>query len=62
LRLVLFAALNGLVCALERRHQHRQLFELDDRLLDDIGISRQWAVESISRSFWIDLNVGRIEQ
>jgi uncharacterized protein YjiS (DUF1127 family) len=30
----------------ERRHQYRQLLELDDRMLDDIGISRKAAEEA----------------
>ena len=34
---------------LERRHQNKQLAELDDRLLDDIGISRKGA-EEVRRS------------
>ena len=33
----------------ERQYQHRQLFELDDRLLADIGLSRT-AVEEVRRS------------
>jgi uncharacterized protein YjiS (DUF1127 family) len=36
----------------ERRHQRRQLLELDDRLLADIGISRQQAVEEALKSSW----------
>jgi uncharacterized protein YjiS (DUF1127 family) len=34
---------------LERRYQYRQLLELDDRLLADIGISRT-TVEEVRRS------------
>jgi uncharacterized protein YjiS (DUF1127 family) len=34
---------------LERRHQYRQLLELDDRLLADIGVSRT-AVAEVRRS------------
>ena len=45
--------LEGIVLRCERRHQHRQLLELDDRLLADIGISRQHAVEEALKSFWI---------
>jgi uncharacterized protein YjiS (DUF1127 family) len=33
----------------ERQYQHRQLLELDDRLLADIGLSRT-AVEEVRRS------------
>jgi hypothetical protein len=36
----------------ERRHQRTQLLELDDRLLADIGISRQQAVEEALKSSW----------
>ena len=36
----------------ERRHQRSQLLELDDRLLADIGISRQQAVEEALKSSW----------
>jgi uncharacterized protein YjiS (DUF1127 family) len=36
----------------ERRHQRRELLELDDRLLADIGISRQDAVEEALKSSW----------
>jgi uncharacterized protein YjiS (DUF1127 family) len=36
----------------ERRHQRGQLLELDDRLLADIGISRQQAVEEALKSSW----------
>jgi uncharacterized protein YjiS (DUF1127 family) len=39
----------GIARGLERRHQYRQLLELDDRLLADIGISRT-AVEEVRRS------------
>jgi len=37
----------------ERRHQCGQLLELDDRLLADIGISRQQAAEEALKSSWI---------
>ena len=43
------AALAGLALWLERRHQYRQLEELDDRLLADIGVSRD-AAEEVRRS------------
>jgi uncharacterized protein YjiS (DUF1127 family) len=38
----------------ERAHQRRQLLELDDRLLADIGISRDQAQARASRPFWRD--------
>jgi hypothetical protein len=34
------AWLGGIALGLERRHEYRQLLELDDRLLADIGMSR----------------------
>ena len=34
------AWLAGITLGLERQHQYKQLLELDDRLLADIGISR----------------------
>ena len=43
------AWLSGIALALERRYQYRQLLELDDRLLADIGVSRE-AVEEVRRS------------
>jgi uncharacterized protein YjiS (DUF1127 family) len=36
----------------ERAHQRRQFLELDDRLLADIGISRQRAIEEALKSSW----------
>ena len=36
-----------------RWHQRRQLAELDDRLLDDIGVSRQQAAEEALKSSWM---------
>lgn len=44
-----FAWLVGIVLWWDRRYQYRQLLELDDRLLADIGISRT-AVEEVRRS------------
>jgi len=41
-----------IVMELERRHQRRELFGLDDRLLADIGISRAQAVEEALKSSW----------
>jgi uncharacterized protein YjiS (DUF1127 family) len=40
---------------LERRHQRRELLGLDDRLLADIGISREQAVEEALKSSWARL-------
>jgi uncharacterized protein YjiS (DUF1127 family) len=40
------AWLAGMALWRERRHQYRQLLELDDRLLADIGVSRTAAVEA----------------
>ena len=44
-----FAWLVGIVPAWERRCQYRQLLELDERLLADMGISRT-TVEEVRRS------------
>jgi uncharacterized protein YjiS (DUF1127 family) len=41
---------SGIAMELERRHQRRGLLELDDRLLADIGISGDQAVEEALRS------------
>jgi uncharacterized protein YjiS (DUF1127 family) len=43
------AWLVGIILAWERRCQYRQLLELDDRLLADMGLSRT-AVEEVRRS------------
>jgi uncharacterized protein YjiS (DUF1127 family) len=43
------AWLAGIAVGWERRQQYRQLLELDDRLLADIGISRP-AAEEVRRS------------
>jgi hypothetical protein len=43
------AWLAGIALGLERRYQYRQLLELDERLLADIGVSRK-AVEEVGRS------------
>ena len=40
------AWLTGIAMGLKRRHQYRELLELDDRLLADIGLSRPAAVEA----------------
>jgi uncharacterized protein YjiS (DUF1127 family) len=44
----------------ERRHQRRQLLELDDRLLADIGLSREQAAEEAGKSFWIRVTMWRV--
>ncbi len=51
-RQILLARLARIALGWERRHQHRELLELDDRLLADIGISRQDAVEEALKSSW----------
>ena len=40
---------------LERRYQREELLGLDDRLLADIGISREQAVEEALKSSWAHL-------
>ena len=42
--------LAGIASWSEPRHQYQQLLELDDRLLADIGLSRQDAVEEALKS------------
>jgi uncharacterized protein YjiS (DUF1127 family) len=42
-----------------RRRQYADLLDLDDRLLADIGISRQQAVEEGLKSSWMDLLMTR---
>jgi uncharacterized protein YjiS (DUF1127 family) len=44
----------------ERRHQRRQLLELDDHLLADIGLPREDAVEEARKSFWFGLTMWRL--
>ena len=46
----------------EQRHQRTQLLELDDRLLADIGISRQQAVEEALKSSWTHVIMWRAYQ
>ena len=38
----------------ERSRQRRALRELDDRLLDDIGLTREQAQNEASKFFWQD--------
>jgi len=45
-------AFDPIVDWLARRRQLRALAELDDRLLDDVGISREAAEREIARSIW----------
>jgi uncharacterized protein YjiS (DUF1127 family) len=45
---------------LERRHHRRELLGLDDRLLADIGISREQAVEEALKSSWAHLLMGQL--
>jgi uncharacterized protein YjiS (DUF1127 family) len=42
----LLSSLTGIALWWERRSQYRQLLELDDRLLTDIGVSRMAAEEA----------------
>jgi uncharacterized protein YjiS (DUF1127 family) len=44
----------------ERRHQLRQLLDLDDRLLADIGLSRAQVASGASRSSWDRLALWQI--
>ena len=39
---------------MERAHSRRQLAELDDRMLADIGIDRATAQVEAERPFWLD--------
>jgi uncharacterized protein YjiS (DUF1127 family) len=44
------AWLTGIALAWERRYQYRQLLELNDWLLADIGVSREAIEEEVRRS------------
>ena len=55
------AWLNRIALGWERRHQRRQLLELDDRLLSDIGISRQQAAEEALKSSWARMMTWRVK-
>jgi uncharacterized protein YjiS (DUF1127 family) len=54
------AWLNRIALGWERRRQRRQLLELDDRLLSDIGISRQQAAEEALKSSWVRTMTWRV--
>jgi len=41
-----------LLCWVERSRQRRALFELDDRLLRDIGVAPEEARREATRPFW----------
>ena len=45
-----FAWLAGIAWGWERRYQYRQLLELNDWLLADIGVSREAIEEEVRRS------------
>jgi uncharacterized protein YjiS (DUF1127 family) len=45
---------------LERRHQRRERLGLDDRLLADIGISTEQAIEEALKSSWAHLLMWQI--
>jgi uncharacterized protein YjiS (DUF1127 family) len=49
-----------IVMGLERRHERRELVELDDRLLADIGIAREQAIEEALKSSWTHLLMWQI--
>lgn len=47
-----FAALQTVEVWYERSGQRRRLAQLDDHLLNDIGIDRLAAMEEVSKPFW----------
>jgi uncharacterized protein YjiS (DUF1127 family) len=47
------AWLAGIVLGWDRRRQYRELLELDDRLLADIGVSRAAAEEARGSSLYL---------
>jgi uncharacterized protein YjiS (DUF1127 family) len=47
-----FAWLCRMALRCDQQRQRRELFDLDDRLLADIGLSRRQAVEESLKSFW----------
>ncbi|MBV9956672.1 MAG: DUF1127 domain-containing protein [Pseudolabrys sp.] len=46
------AALRDTAFLFERHRQRQQLLDLDDRLLDDIGLTRDQAVAAARKPFW----------
>jgi uncharacterized protein YjiS (DUF1127 family) len=46
------AAWNLIACWIGRAHQRRALAELDDKMLQDIGITRYDAARECRRPFW----------
>ena len=55
--LVLLAWLDKISRARSRSRQHRQLLELSDHLLADIGVSREQAMAEARKSGWIWPNI-----
>jgi len=47
-----FAAIDTVLCWQERARQRRQLLEMDDRLLSDIGVTRAEAEAEFEKPFW----------
>jgi uncharacterized protein YjiS (DUF1127 family) len=46
------AAIRGVLFWMERSRQRRALAELDDRLLRDIGLTREEALQERANPFW----------
>lgn len=46
--------LTGLLHWLELSRQRRQLSQLDERMLEDIGVNRSDALQEAKRPFWDD--------
>ena len=57
LRQTSIALLASISSSCERWHQRRQLLDLDDHLLADIGITRDQALEEARKSFWVSVNM-----
>jgi uncharacterized protein YjiS (DUF1127 family) len=60
-RQIALAWLSKIALGWERRRQRRQLLELDDRLLSDIGISKQQAAEEALKSSWARIMTWRVQ-